>query len=358
MNTDILIVGAGIAGVTLARRIAEETNKKIMVVDKRHHIGGYCYDYRNHEGILIHRFGPHIFRTDSKEVYDFLSRFTQWCDYQHKVLAYAEGHFYPMPINLDTVNKYLGTDYSSESVLTYFEKARTNPQKIDNVKDAVESQIGPIFYKAFFEQYTLKQWGEKPENLPAEIIARIPIRSNRDDRYYTVQYQAVPQEGYTVMLQNMLNHPNIKVMLNTDYKEIKDQIKYKKMYYSGLIDEYYDFKFGKLPYRCVNFIVEELEMEQYQSAAVVNYPNNYDYTRITEFKHFYKTKSKNTAIAKEYPSSEGDPSYPIPTKENSELYKKYAALADNNNVEFIGRLGQYKYYSMDQVISDILKMRI
>lgn len=353
MKTDVLIVGAGIAGITLARRIAEEKNLKVLIIEKRNHIGGYCYDYRNHQGILIHKYGPHIFRTNSKRVYDFLSRFTEWYDYQHKVLTNVEGQLLPMPINLDTVNGCLGANYTSENVLDYFEKVRTHPTEITNVKDAVESQVGPYFYETFFKNYTQKQWGEDPQLLPTEIIARIPIRNNRDSRYFTVRYQGIPKDGYTAMLNHMLDHNNIKILLNTDYKEIKEEISAEQIFYSGSIDEFFDYKFGHLPYRCVSFKFEEYDCQEYQPVAVVNYPNNYDYTRITEFKHFTNHHCNNTVIAKEYSSAEGDPSYPIPLKKNVELYKRYNEL-NANNVKFIGRLGKYKYYSMDQIIEEML----
>lgn len=358
MNVNSIIVGAGIAGISLARRLAEEKNERIMIIEKQKNIGGFAYDYRNRDGILIHKFGPHIFRTDSLKVYQFLSRFTKWFDYQHKVLANVEGSFYPMPINLDTVNKYMGTNYTSENVLQFFKEIKTNPVNIENVKDAVESQIGETFYKAFFENYTKKQWGEAAENLPASVIARIPIRSNRDDRYFTSCYQGIPKEGYTAMLEKMLDHPNISIMLNTDYETVKNEIIADKVYYSGSIDEYYNYCFGKLPYRCVYFEIEELDVEYFQPVAVVNYPNNYDYTRITEFKYFNGNRSKRTVIAKEYSSDSGNRSYPIPIMKNKDLYNRYYNLNDNNQVTFIGRLGTYCYLSMDQIIENILNITI
>lgn len=219
MTFQSIIVGCGIAGAIIARRLAEEKNHHILIVERRNHIGGYCYDYRNEDGILVHLYGPHIFRTESKRVWDYLSRFTEWEDYQHKVKIFVNGKFYPMPINLDTVNGYLGTSYTSEDVMGYFETHRTNLGQEKNVRDVIESQIGSEFYQAFFKRYTEKQWGIPCEELPSEIVARIPIRSNRDDRYFTHKYQALPKEGYTQMIQNILNHPNIHILLNTDYKK-------------------------------------------------------------------------------------------------------------------------------------------
>ncbi|MGI5977340.1 MAG: UDP-galactopyranose mutase [Candidatus Limivicinus sp.] len=358
MKVQNLVIGAGASGIVLARRIAEEKNEKVLIIEKRNHIAGDCYDYRDAEGILIHKYGPHIFRTNDEKVYHFLSRFTDWFDYQHKVLAYVGGDYYPMPINLDTVNNFLGTHYNSENVLEYFDRVKKNIPVVRNVKDVIESQVGTVFYENFFKNYTQQQWGMAPEDLPPEIVARIPIRSNRDDRYFTVKYQGIPSEGYTAMFMNMLNHPNISYMLNTDYFDISDQIEAEHIYFSGRIDEFYQYKFGKLPYRCVHFKFETIDREQVQPVAVVNYPNENDYTRITEFKHFMRSNSHKTVISKEYPSSEGNPSYPIPTAENQALYQKYVSLSANDKVEFIGRLGTYKYYSMDQTIDAILKMKL
>jgi UDP-galactopyranose mutase len=360
MKVDNIIVGCGIAGIVLARRLAEEKNETVLIIDKKNHIGGNCYDYRDESGILIHKYGPHIFRTDSRKVYEYLSRFTEWYDYQHKVLAYANGHLYPMPINLDTVNGVLGTNYDTGSVMEYFDKNKIAKDTINNVEDVIVSQIGKMFYETFFEKYTAKQWGLHPTQLPKEIVARIPIRSNRDDRYFTVKYQGIPSEGYTQMMTKMLDHPKIKILLQTEYRDIKDSINADRVYYSGAIDEYYDYCYGELPYRCVYFKFEKFECEYFQSASVVNYPNDYDYTRITEFKHFTNHKSANTVIAKEYPSDKGEPSYPIPIEENKKLYEKYLKLNENSaaRVLFIGRLGEYKYYSMDEIILKILMVDI
>ncbi len=355
---NVLVVGAGIAGAVTARRLAEENGHHVLIVEKRDHIGGYCYDYRSEEGILVHKYGPHIFRTQSKKVWDYLSRFTQWHDYQHKVLANVNGHFYPMPINLDTVNRFLGTNYSSKEAEEFFARSRTASGTIHSVKDVIESQIGPEFYHAFFEGYTEKQWGAPCEQLPAEIVARIPIRSGRDDRYFIHKYQAMPKDGYTQMIRRILDHPNIHVLLNTDYRQIKDLGGFSHIYCSAPIDEYYDYRYGRLPYRGVRFEFFTLPCKQYQPVAVVNYPNNYDYTRITEFKHFYINNTKNTVIAKEYPGGGTlEPSYPIPTEENKELYQKYSRLADEATT-FIGRLGEYRYYSIDQIVESILGMEL
>lgn len=358
MKVDSIVVGAGISGIALARRLAEEKGEKVLLIERKNHIGGFCYDYRDEDGILIHKYGPHIFRTSDKEVYKFLSRYTEWEEYQHRVLTYVAGSFYPMPINLDTVNELLGSNYSSENLKEYFDSVKTTPEEIINVKDAVESQIGSLFYNTFFKNYTEKQWGISPEKLPKEIIARIPIRENRDNRYFTDKYQFMPREGYTQMLSNMLKHPNIIVMLNTDYHMVKQEIESNKIFYSGTIDEYYSYILGHLPYRCVSFTLERYDLEYYQKAAVVNYPNDYDFTRITEFKHFYRMEKKErTVIMKEYSDNFGNPSYPIPLEQNKLLYKQYENMNDGK-VCFIGRLGKYKYLSMDQALREVLDMKI
>ena len=357
MKTDILIVGAGLSGIALARRYAEE-NANVLIVERRSHIGGDCYDYFDENGICIHKYGPHIFRTDDKSIYDYLSQFTEWYDYQHRVMAYTGGGYYPIPINLDTVNRFLGSNYDSNTVMQYFNEVRTHPHTIDNIKDAIESQVGTLFYETFFKSYTYKQWGIEPEKLPPSIISRIPIRTNRDNRYFTVKYQGIPKEGYTAMMKNMLDHQNIKIMLNTNFKDICEEITYDKLYYSGSIDEYFDYVYGKLPYRCVSFKLETYNISQYQETAVVNYPNDYEYTRITEFKHFYPRKTNCTVIAKEYPSNIGNPSYPIPTVNNLNLYNKYKKLVQDEQINFIGRLGLYKYFSMDQILKSILNIQL
>ncbi len=358
MEVDNLIIGAGIAGIILARRIAEEKNESVILVEKKNHIGGFCYDYRECEGILIHKYGPHIFRTDNPLIYEFLSRFTKWYDYQHKVLTYVGGQYYPIPINLDTVNKYLNTDYNSLELLEYFDRVKEKIENPKNVEEIVESQVGKEFYNHFFRNYTKKQWGLDPSKLPTEIVARIPIRTNRDDRYFTCKYQGIPLNGYTEMFTNILDHKNISILLKYNYFEHKKEIKATNIYCSAPIDEFFNYKYGRLPYRCVSFKFERHNVKYYQPASVVNYPNENDYTRVTEFKYFVNHQSNNTVIAKEYPSGEGEPAYPIPIKENIELYEKYRELAVHDNVHFIGRLGTYKYYSMDQIINETLNMEL
>lgn len=351
---DYLVVGCGLAGMTASRILAEK-GKKVCIVDKRNHIGGNIYDYYNEEGILIHKYGPHIFHTNNKEVYDFLSRFTKWREYQHRVLSFVNGSLIPMPINLDTINILYGTKYDSFTIKDYFDSIRDRNIEIENSKDVIVSQVGEELYKLFFEGYTKKQWDMYPYELGKEVTSRIPVRTNRDNRYFTDKYQGMPKYGYAKLSQNMVNHKNIKVMLNTSYDEAKEELKYSKVIYTGCIDEFYKEKYGKLPYRSINFVEETYDKEIYQEAGVVNYPNDYDYTRITEYKYLTGQEHKKTTIMKEFSSGIGEPYYPIPKKENSELYKKYESESKNDeNVIFLGRLGTYKYMNMDKIVEQVL----
>lgn len=354
---DYLIVGAGFAGSVLAERLASQSNKKVLVVDVRNHIGGNAYDHYNDAGILVHKYGPHIFHTNSRDVFMYLSRFTQWRNYEHRVLAHVESKLLPIPINLDTVNKLYGWNLTSQQLEDYFKEVSEKIEEMHTSEDVVVSTVGRDLYEKFFRNYTRKQWGLDPSQLDRMVTSRIPTRTNTDDRYFTDQFQAMPLHGYTRMFEKMLSHSNIKVMLNTDYREIKDHIAYREMIFTGPIDQYFNYRFGKLPYRSLNFKHETLEKEQHQPVAVVNYPNDHDYTRVTEFKHLTGQKHSHTSIVYEYPSAEGDPYYPVPRPENAELYKKYKALADMTpGVHFVGRLATYRYYNMDQVVGQAMTL--
>jgi UDP-galactopyranose mutase len=354
---DFLIVGAGYAGSVLAERLARDANKKVLVVDRRPHIAGNAYDHYNDAGILVHRYGPHIFHTNSKDIFEYLSRFTQWRQYQHRVLASVDGQLLPIPINLDTVNKMYGLNLTSFQVEEFFESVAEKKEQIRTSEDVVVNKVGRELYEKFFRNYTRKQWGLDPSELDAAVTARVPTRTNRDDRYFTDNYQAMPLHGFTRMFENMLDHPNIKIMLNTDYRDIKEFVPYKEMIYTGPVDEFFDNRFGKLPYRSLEFKHETHDVEWYQEAPVVNYPNDYLYTRITEFKYLSGQTHKQTSIVYEFPQAEGDPYYPIPRPENAELYKKYQTLAEETpGVYFVGRLATYKYYNMDQVVGQALAM--
>ena len=352
---DYLIVGAGFAGSVLAERLASQLGKKILIIDTRSHIGGNAYDCYNEAGILIHKYGPHIFHTNSREVFEYLSQFTQWRSYEHRVLASVDGQLVPIPINLDTINRLYGLNLTSFQLEEFFASVAEPKERILTSEDVVVNKVGRELYEKFFRNYTRKQWDIDPSELDRSVTARVPTRTNRDNRYFTDTYQAMPLHGYTRMFENMLSHPNIKVMLQTDYREITGIIPYREMIYTGPIDLFFDYRYGKLPYRSLEFKHETLNTPVYQPVAVVNYPNEHLYTRVTEFKYLTGQEHPKTGIVYEYPRAEGDPYYPVPRPENTAIYKKYQALADaTSGVHFVGRLATYKYYNMDQVVAQAL----
>ena len=352
---DYLIVGAGFAGSVLAERLANGSNKKVLICDKRPHIAGNAFDHFNDDGLLIHKYGPHIFHTNSAEVFNYLGRFTDWREYQHRVLASVDGMRVPIPINLDTINELYGLSLTSFELEEFFERIREKRENIKTSEDVVVNAVGRELYEKFFRGYTRKQWGLDPSELDASVTARVPTRTNRDDRYFTDVYQAMPRYGYTRMFENLLDHPNIKILLNCDYREIVNEIPFREMIYTGPIDAFFDYRYGKLPYRSLEFRHETHDVEFYQEAPVVNYPNEQPYTRVTEFKYLTGQEHSKTSIVYEYPQAEGDPYYPIPRKENGELYSKYKALADARpDVHFVGRLATYRYYNMDQIVAQAL----
>jgi UDP-galactopyranose mutase len=352
---DYLIVGAGFAGSVLAERLANGSGKQILICDKRPHIGGNAYDYYNDDGILIHKYGPHIFHTNSADVFQYLSRFTEWREYEHRVLASVDGMLVPIPINLDTINKLYGLSLSAHEVQDFFDKVRERREPVKTSEDVVINAVGKELYEKFFRNYTKKQWDLDPSELDASVTARVPTRTNRDDRYFTDTYQAMPKHGYTRMFEKMLDSPNIKIMLNCDYREIVKEFPFREMIYTGPVDAFFDYCYGKLPYRSLEFKHETHDTEVFQPAPVVNYPNEQAYTRVTEFKYLTGQTHKKTGIVYEYPQAEGDPYYPIPRPENTELYAKYKALADlEREVHFVGRLATYKYYNMDQIVAQAL----
>ena len=358
---DYLIVGAGYAGSVMAERLAAGSGKRVLVCDKRPHIGGNAYDHYNDAGILVHRYGPHIFHTNSEVVFDYLSRFTEWRPYEHRVLASVDGQQVPIPINLDTVNKLYGLSLTSFELEAFFERVAEKVESVKTSEDVVVSKVGRELYEKFFRGYTRKQWGLDPSELDASVTARVPTRTNRDDRYFTDTFQAMPLHGYTRMFERMLSHPHIKVMTNTDYREIQDLVPHKAMIYSGPVDAYFDYRFGKLPYRSIEFRHETKQAAQVQPVGTVNYPNEQGYTRITEFKHLTGQEHPQTSIVYEYPRADGDPYYPVPRAENAALYERYRELAKAESVaatpvHFVGRLATYRYYNMDQVVAQALKL--
>jgi UDP-galactopyranose mutase len=354
---DFLIVGAGFAGSVLAERLASIADQKVLIIDQRDHIGGNAYDYYNKDGILIHKYGPHIFHTNSKKVFDYLGQFTSWRPYEHRVLASVDGQLVPIPINLNTINKLYGLQLNCSEVESFFESKAEKLDRIRTSEDVVVSKVGRELYEKFFKGYTKKQWDLDPSELDASVTARVPTRTNKDDRYFTDTYQAMPIFGYTRMFQKMLSHPNIKIMLNTDYKEIIDVIPYKHMIYTGPIDSFFNYCYGRLPYRSLEFKFETIDTDVFQSTGTINFPNEHAYTRITEFKYLTGQRHGKTSIVYEYPQAEGDPYYPIPRPENAEIYKKYQQLANAmTNTWFAGRLATYKYYNMDQVVAQSLSL--
>ncbi|HEV2209351.1 MAG TPA: UDP-galactopyranose mutase [Verrucomicrobiae bacterium] len=353
---DYLIVGAGYAGSVLAERLARGSGKQVLLVDRRAHIGGNAYDHYNDDGVLVHKYGPHIFHTNSKEVFDYLSRFTDWRQYQHKVRASVDGQLVPIPINLDTINQLYGLSLNSFQMEEFLASRAESRDQIRTSEDVVVSKVGRELYEKFFRGYTRKQWGLDPSELDAQVTARVPTRTNRDDRYFTDTYQCMPKHGFTRMFASMLDHPNIKILLNTDYRELRDALPYRELIYTGPVDEFFDYQFGKLPYRCLEFKHETLNQPQFQPVAVVNYPNDCEFTRITEFKHLTGQEHPKTSIVYEFPRADGDAYYPIPRRENTDIYQQYQVLANQAGVHFVGRLATYKYYNMDQVVAQALTL--
>ena len=354
---DYLIVGAGFAGAVLAERLATGLGKRVLIVDKRSHIGGNAYDEVNADGLLVHPYGPHIFHTASQKVFDYLSQFTEWRPYEHRVLASVDGKMLPIPINLDTINRMYGLELDAAGMERFLAERAETRDEIRSSEDIVVSKVGRELYEKFFRNYTRKQWGVDPSELDSSVAGRIPVRLDRDDRYFSDTFQAMPLEGYTRMFERMLANPKITIMLNTDYREILSEYRYGKMVYTGPIDEFFDFRFGRLPYRSLRFKHETHAQEQYQPVGVVNFPNDHAYTRITEFKHLTGQQHPKTSIVYEYPTAEGDPYYPVPRPENARLYELYRELADSTpDVYFCGRLANYKYFNMDQVVAQALHL--
>lgn len=357
MNIDFLVVGAGLAGCTVAERIASQLHKKVLLVEQRDHIGGNAYDYYDEDGILVQKYGPHILHTNSDIVWNYLCQFTEWNDYVHRVIAKVNGKEVYLPINLETMERLYDRKFTPKELAEYFKKKSVKLNEIKNSRDVVVSQVGEELYDLFFKYYTKKQWGVYPEELDAEVTKRLTVRFNRDTRYFTDKYQGIPKHGFTKMVENILDNRNIHVLVNTDYKRIIDSVRFDKLFFTGPIDYFFDYVHGKLPYRSLDFKFETLNIEKFQNAAVVNYPNDFDYTRITEFKHFYFQKHHRTTICYEYPKSDGDPYYPIPKRDCNKIYEQYKKEAAKlKNVYFVGRLAEYKYLNMDQVVSRALKM--
>ena len=353
---DWLVVGAGFAGSVIAERLASQRNAKVLVIDRRNHVGGNAYDRYDSAGILIHQYGPHIFHTNSEKIYRYLSQFTEWRAYEHRVLAQVDGQLLPIPINRTTLNKLYGLSLATEEEVEQFLAARAQPiETIRTSADVVLARVGRDLYEKFFRGYTTKQWGLSPEELDKSVTARVPTRANTDDRYFSDTYQVMPAGGYTRMFERMLRHPNIKVMLQTQWHEIREMIPFRRVIYTGPIDEFFDYRFGRLRYRSLRFEHVTLDREWHQPVAVVNYPQDEPYTRVTEYKHLTGQAHSKTSLTFEYPAETGDPYYPIPQAEQQQRFKAYERLANElTRVRFIGRLATYRYYNMDQVVGQAL----
>ena len=354
---DVLVVGAGFAGSVMAERLARVDGKRVLVVDRRAHIGGNAYDHIDANGLLVHAYGPHIFHTNSKDVFDYLSRFTRWRDYEHRVLAEVRGQQVPIPINRTTLSRLFGVTLADDAAAAAFLAKRAEPvDPVRTSEDVVVSAVGRELYELFFRGYTRKQWGLDPSELDRSVTARIPTRTDTDDRYFTDQFQAMPAQGYTAMFEAILDHPLIDVETGVDFREIEKEVAFGHLVFTGPIDEFFDHRYGPLPYRSLNFRHETLDQSRYQSVGTVNHPDEaVPYTRVTEFKHLTGQDHPRTSIVYEYPSATGDPYYPVPRPENQALYKRYEALAlARPDVTFVGRLASYRYYNMDQVVGQAL----
>ena len=354
---DYLVVGAGFAGSVMAERLAADGGKRVLVIDRRPHIAGNAFDREDAAGILIHQYGPHIFHTNSADIFDYLSRFTEWRPYEHRVLADVNGQLLPVPINRTTLNKLYGLNLTTDEEAAAFLAARAEPVPVVRTsEDVVVSAVGRDLYRTFFQGYTRKQWGIDPADLDKSVTARVPTRTNTDDRYFGDKFQFMPLHGYTAMFAAMLDHPNIDVRTGTDFAQVRSTVDYDHLVFTGPIDEFFDYRFGKLPYRSLEFVHETLNQEWLQPVAVVNYPDEgVPHTRVTEYKHLTGQDAPQTSVTYEYPRAEGDPYYPIPRADNQALYKRYEALANARpDVLFVGRLATYRYYNMDQVVGQAL----
>lgn len=382
---DCLIVGAGFSGLTMAERLCSEQGKTCLVVEKRGHLGGNAYDHYDEHGVLTHRYGPHYFRTNSTKVREYLSRFTDWHPVEYQILSHSDGRFWNFPINLNTFEQFIGGPATSEEMIAWLEAKRVPIENPCNSEEVIISQVGWELYEKFFKGYTLKQWKRHPRDLDASVCGRIPIRTNRDDRYLSDTFQALPSAGYTRLFERMVAAcgDKIRILLKTDYREILPHVEFERLVYTGPIDAFYHFEHGELPYRSLRFEAESFTPEQlverepisgkrgfWQPAMQVNYPNEEAFTRIVEVKHATGQLCENTTIVREFPDDYGpgkEAYYPIPAPDSARIYQKYKTLADAGElgpelraalppnkkvpISFIGRLATYRYYNMDQVVA-------
>jgi len=359
LKYDIIIVGAGISGCVFAERFAS-AGKTVLMLEKRDHIGGNCFDYKDENGITIHKYGPHIFHTNNEDVWKYVNKFATFNTYEHKVLSRVDGEYYEFPINRNTINKFFDKNFTTEKEVETFLNEKRDKTIIEpkNSEESVLMKIGKDLYEKFFKNYTIKQWDLSPKDLDRAVMERIPIRTNTDDRYFSDKFQGIPKSGYTSLFKEMLSRKNITVKLNADYFEMKNELECDLLVYSGPVDRFFDYKFGKLKYRSLDIVFEECEKKEFQPVAVVNYPNEEKYTRITEYKKFLDETSDKTVISKEYPMWGGEPFYPVLDDENKKINEKYQEEVNvlGNKVIFAGRLANYKYYNMDQAFENALNL--
>ena len=355
-----LIVGCGLSGIVLANRIANELNESVLIIDSKNHIAGTCYDFKDENGITVHQYGPHIFRTNSKEIWDYLSQYTQWRPFMHNVLGIIDGMEVPIPFNLNSLYKAFPPKLAERLEIKLIDEFGYNKKvpilELRNTQDKELNFLAEYIYRKVFLGYTIKQWDATPEQLDASVTGSVPVSISRDDRYFQEKYQAIPKEGYTRMFENMLNHPLIECRLNASWQSVRETIQYERLFFTGAIDEFFDYRYGELPYRSLDIRFETLEMEKYQNAPVVNYPENYDFTRITEYKYFLNEKSDKTVLSYEYPEAfavgRNERIYPILNKDTQSRYNQYLEEAKKlPHVVFLGRLGAYRYYDMNRTIA-------
>lgn len=362
MKHQILIIGAGISGAVLAERYAK-SGKTVLMLEKRDHIAGNCYDYIDENGILVSKYGAHLFHTNDEEVWLYVNQFSEWYPWEHKVLARVDEHTVPIPVNMTTVNTLFDLDLKTEDEMErWLETNRVKIEAPQNGRDAVLNKVGSHLYEKMFRHYTKKQWDKFPEELDASVLNRIPVRTNTDDRYFSDTYQALPKKGYTKLFEKLLDHPHITVQLNTDYFDVKESLHaFEKIFYTGPIDQFFEFKHSlqeQLEYRSINFVSETVDQPFFQENSVINYPGmKVDFTRIVEYKHFGNQQSAKTTIVREYTTNEGEPYYPVLNPKNLAIYQKYKEEAEKHpDVHFVGRLANYKYFNMDQAFKNALDL--
>ncbi|MBO6281460.1 MAG: UDP-galactopyranose mutase [Alphaproteobacteria bacterium] len=360
-----LVVGCGLSGITMAHRLADELNEEVVIIDTKSHIGGTCYDYKDENGITVHKYGPHIFRTNSTEIWDFLSQFTEWYPFMHHVLGVIDGIEVPIPFNINSMHKVFPKQLAEKLETKLIQQFGYNKKvpilELRKTDDEDLQFLAEYIYQKVFLGYTIKQWNFTPEQLDPSVTGSVPVYISRDDRYFQEKYQGIPLNGYTKMFENMLKHPNIKVRLNTAYTDVKDIKSYNRIFYTGAIEEFFNYKYGKLPYRSLDIRIKTFNTEKFQNAPVVNYPENYDFTRIAEYKYFLNEKSDKTVLSFEYPQDyelgKNDRIYPILNPQNQAIYNRYLQEAEHMpNVFFLGRLGAYRYYDMNRTIAAVFEL--